>query len=78
MYEDVGRYGHCYRSHEAFCSDYFAVNLSSLPRSYWEALFPKPYWPDLKKFSREQQPGSVSGGFSNPAGIGIQSQRRVE
>jgi len=30
---------------------YFAVDLSALPRSYWEALFPKPYWTDLKKFS---------------------------
>ena len=30
---------------------YFAVDLPSLPRSYWEALFPKPYWIDLKRFS---------------------------
>ena len=30
---------------------YFAVDLPSLPRSYWEALFPKPYWIDLRKFS---------------------------
>jgi len=31
--------------------NYFAVDLPSLPRSYWEALFPKPFWPDLRRFS---------------------------
>jgi soluble lytic murein transglycosylase len=29
--------------------NYFAVDVPVLPRAYWEALFPKPYWPDLKK-----------------------------
>ena len=33
--------------------NYFAVDLPTLPRPYWEALFPKPYWPDLKKFSSQ-------------------------
>ena len=28
---------------------YFAVDLPDLPRAYWEALFPKPYWADLKR-----------------------------
>ena len=31
--------------------NYFAVDLSSLPRPYWEALFPKAYWTDLRRFS---------------------------
>jgi len=30
---------------------YFAVDIPTLPREYWEALFPRPYWTDLKKFS---------------------------
>ena len=30
---------------------YFAVDIPTLPREYWEALFPRPYWRDLKKFS---------------------------
>ena len=29
----------------------FCRGLAHLPRSYWEALFPKPYWTDLKKWS---------------------------
>ena len=32
--------------------NYFAMDIPALPRSYWEALFPKPsYWSDLKRFS---------------------------
>jgi soluble lytic murein transglycosylase len=32
--------------------NYFAMDIPALPRSYWEALFPKPsYWGDLKRFS---------------------------
>jgi soluble lytic murein transglycosylase len=31
--------------------NYFAVDLSVLPRSYWEDLFPRPYWTDVKRFA---------------------------
>ena len=30
---------------------YFAMDLSALPRNYWEDLFPRPYWTDLKRYS---------------------------
>jgi len=32
---------------------YFAIELNSLPRSYWEGLFPRPYWTDIRRFSME-------------------------
>ena len=32
---------------------YFAVDLPDLPRAYWEALFPKPYWSRPEAFCRE-------------------------
>src|SRR5258707_5709814 len=32
--------------------NYFAVDLPELPRSYWDGLFPKPYWTDLRKYSQ--------------------------
>jgi soluble lytic murein transglycosylase len=35
--------------------NYFAVDVPELPRSYWEALFPKPYWVDLKRFSSQNE-----------------------
>jgi len=51
LYQDGGRYDQAieYLKHNTF--DYFAVELPNLPRAYWEGLFPKPYWYDLKRFS---------------------------
>jgi soluble lytic murein transglycosylase len=51
MYQDVGRYDIAVETLKRAIPNYFAVDLPAMPRSYWEALFPKPYWPDLKKFS---------------------------
>jgi soluble lytic murein transglycosylase len=51
MYIDVGRYDVAVETLKRAVPSYFAIDLSALPRSYWEALFPKPYWTDLKKFS---------------------------
>ena len=51
LYQDAGRYDQAieYLKHNTF--DYFAAELPDLPRAYWEGLFPKPYWYDLKRFS---------------------------
>lgn len=35
--------------------NYFALDLPELPRAYWEALFPRPYWNDLKRFSTRNE-----------------------
>jgi soluble lytic murein transglycosylase len=51
MYEEAGRYDIAIEVLKRAVPNYFAVDLDSLPRSYWEALFPKPYWFDLKRFS---------------------------
>jgi soluble lytic murein transglycosylase len=51
MYQEVGRYDIAVETLKRAIPNYFAVDLSALPRSDWEALFPKPYWPDLKRFS---------------------------
>lgn len=51
MYEEAGRYDIAIEVLKRAVPNYFAVDLDSLPRAYWEALFPKPYWLDLKKFS---------------------------
>jgi len=53
MYIDVGRYDIAVETLKHAVPSYFAIDLSALPRSYWEALFPKPYWNDLKKFSSD-------------------------
>ena len=53
LYEDAGRYDGAIQVFKRAVPNYFAVDLPTLPRPYWEALFPKPYWPDLKKFSSQ-------------------------
>ena len=35
--------------------NYFAMDIPALPRSYWEALFPRPYWADLKRYSTQNR-----------------------
>ncbi len=51
IYQDNGRYDRAIQTLKHAVPSYFSLDLPSLPRSYWEALFPKAYWPDLKKFS---------------------------
>ncbi len=51
MYEEAGRYDMAIEILKHAVPNYFAVDLPTLPRPYWEALFPKAYWMDLKKWS---------------------------
>ncbi len=53
MYQDVGRYDVAVETLKRAVPNYFAIDLASLPRPYWEGLFPKPYWNDLKRFSSD-------------------------
>jgi soluble lytic murein transglycosylase len=53
IYQDVGRYDIAVETLKRAVPNYFAIDLVSLPRPYWEALFPKPYWTDLKRFSSD-------------------------
>jgi soluble lytic murein transglycosylase len=51
LYLETGHYDRAieYMKHSA--PNYFALDIPDLPRTYWEALFPKPYWNDLKRSS---------------------------
>ena len=51
IYTDTGHYDRAIEVMKRSVPSYFAVDIPMLPREYWEALFPRPYWPDLKKFS---------------------------
>jgi soluble lytic murein transglycosylase len=53
LYQDSGRYDRAIEVMKHTVPNYFAVDVPELPRAYWEALFPKAYWVDLKKFSTE-------------------------
>ncbi len=51
LYEDAGRYDAAIETLKHAAPNYFALDLPSLPRAYWEGLFPKPFWGDLKRYS---------------------------
>ncbi len=51
LYVDTGHYDRAIETMKHSVPSYFAVDIPTLPRIYWEALFPRPYWSDLKKFS---------------------------
>jgi soluble lytic murein transglycosylase len=51
LYEDAGRYDVAIDTLKHAAPNYFALDLPNLPRSYWEGLFPKPFWGDLKRYS---------------------------
>jgi len=50
-YQDIGRYDRGIEVMKKSTPNYFALDLPDLPRPYWEALFPKAYWSDLRKYS---------------------------
>ena len=51
LYTDTGHYDRAIEVMKRAAPSYFAVDIPTLPRCYWEALFPRPYWPDLKRYS---------------------------
>jgi len=51
LYADNGQFDRAIELMKHTAPSYFAVDLPALPRAYWEALFPKPYWADLKRYA---------------------------
>ena len=51
VYSDGGRYDRGIEIMKRAAPNYFAVDLPDLPRPYWEALFPRAYWSDVRKYS---------------------------
>lgn len=49
LYAEAGRYDRALDVMKRAAPNYFALDLADLPRSYWEALFPKPYWDQLQR-----------------------------
>jgi soluble lytic murein transglycosylase len=51
LYVETGHYNQAieYMKHSA--PNYFALDIPDLPRKYWEALFPKAYWNDLRRYA---------------------------
>jgi soluble lytic murein transglycosylase len=53
VYTDSGLYFRSLQSLKRAVPGYYSFELSDLPRKFWEDLFPRPYWPDVKRYSAE-------------------------
>jgi soluble lytic murein transglycosylase len=49
LYDETGHYDQAIEVMKRSAPNYFALDIPDLPRKYWEALFPKAYWSDLKR-----------------------------
>ena len=46
--QDAGRYDRAIETMKHAVPNYWAQEMTTLPRGYWEALFPRPFWTDLR------------------------------
>jgi soluble lytic murein transglycosylase len=53
LYQESGGYHRALNYMKRTVPSYFALDYSALPRNYWETLFPRPFWTDLKRYSLE-------------------------
>lgn len=53
LYQGDGSYFKALQVAKRSIPGYFAYELEDMPRPFWEALFPRVYWTDLKKYSDE-------------------------
>lgn len=62
VYSNAGKYHRALQMLKRAVPSYYSVELNALPREYWEHLFPRPYWTDLKTYSHENglDPGLVA------------------
>jgi soluble lytic murein transglycosylase len=51
LYDETGHYDQAIEVMKHSAPNYFALDIPDLPRKYWEALFPRAYWSDLKRSS---------------------------
>ncbi len=53
LYQDGGGYHRALNYMKRAVPSYFALDYAALPRTYWEYLFPRPYWTDLRKYAAQ-------------------------
>jgi peptidoglycan lytic transglycosylase len=51
--QDAGRYDRALDVVKHEVPRYFSAELTDLPPPYWQALFPRPYWTDLKAYAAQ-------------------------
>ena len=53
VYSEAGQYHRALQFLKRAVPSYYSMEISELPRQYWNRLFPIPYWGDLRHFSNE-------------------------
>jgi peptidoglycan lytic transglycosylase len=53
LYQSDGSYYRALQLAKRSVPGYFAYELEDMPRPFWEALFPRVFWTDLKRYSDE-------------------------
>ncbi len=53
IYQENGQYHRALQTLKRAYPAYFSLDLPQLPRDFWETLFPRPFWPDLKRSASE-------------------------
>lgn len=51
LYQESGGYHLALETLKHAVPSYWSMDYTALPREYWEMLFPRPYWTDLKRYS---------------------------
>lgn len=51
LYQESGGYHRALNYMKRTVPAYFSLDYNALPRFYWETLFPRPFWTDLKRYS---------------------------
>ena len=55
LYQEQDRYDRALQTLKRAVPGYFGLEIEQLPRPVWEALFPRPWWSDVKKYAAENQ-----------------------
>jgi soluble lytic murein transglycosylase len=55
IYKEFGRDDRALETLKRAVPGYYALGVEGLPRPYWEVLFPRPFWSDLKRYSVQNQ-----------------------
>jgi soluble lytic murein transglycosylase len=53
VYLEAGQYHRALQVLKRALPSYFSLEIAALPRPYWEILFPRPWWDDLKRYSAD-------------------------
>jgi len=51
IYLDMDRNDRALQTLKRAIPGYFAMDIPELPKSYWQILFPRPYWSDLNRYA---------------------------